>query len=995
MNKTKPLARPLSRLARRRMATLKEKSVKTAVRGLSFGISLMLVLQCLAFNMPVSAQDKASDKEAQEQKDKKGKKAEAKTTRLILPGRGVSAAPARGVVVREEPELVQPSKGKTVVAPPPVAQETLRRIEPENRLLIDMQPVNMEALSKRKTFAPQQSGTVELKAIHPPNARPEVGRRGVRITRVGTTTIGKPTGKQKTPAAGASLSQKLGKKETPDEFQEPLSPIPTIPSPAVTRTFKSDNLSIGFIPPDTMGAVGPNHVVTTTNEKVVIHDRNGVILSIVTLDDFWDDLPNGLADPATFDPKILYDRFNDRFIFCVTANAFDPTSATLFAVSQTGNPLGMWSRYAIDADATANAMGGAWADYPSIGFNKNWIVISINRFGFGNRSGFQGPSIYVINKAAAYAGSPSIVSVFEGPFTTCLEGTPDDQFDEISCGFTFVPAITEDNTTEVEYITEDWDSGFGQLRMTRVEGPAAAPVIVVGYQFPQSPYSWRFNSALISGSGGYLPQRQQNVYAPSGNRPTANDSRIQNAVYRNGSFWTTHTVMLARTQTAAGFGVGGTANPDIRSGVQWWQINPAIVGTAAGTPPIQRNIIADPIADNCHNGVGGTRTTGSCISAATQRGDFYAYPNISVNANNDVLIGYSRFSPLTLPKAAYSFRAAGDPPNTFRDSMTFREGQGNYNIGAGSPFNIRWGDYSSTMVDPVNDTDFWTIQEYALDQREIFGPGGFAGLWSTWWALIKPSTSAGTYSFGNSLIISELRLRGPAGSRDEFVELLNPSNSPVTVFTTDGSDGWTLVYSSPGGTITPLATIPNGTVIPARGYYLITNEVRATGLAPYSMSSAPTGNPVRTADSDAMWTPDNADNGGFALFRTANQTNFNEGSRMDAVGFAALAAGSLYKEGAGLPNCTGTANAQMSFTRKGGAAAPQDSNANENDFDYVSQNGAAQTLVCQPVLPGNPTPCNLDAPPGGAGCTGPPVMVSSLRGNARPSRQTVARLRLK
>ena len=25
----------------------------------------------------------------------------------------------------------------------------------------------------------------------------------------------------------------------------------------------------------------------------------------------------------------------------------------------------------------------------------------------------------------------------------------------------------------------------------------------------------------------------------------------------------------------------------------------------------------------------------------------------------------------------------------------------------------RWGDYSSTVVDPVNDTDFWTVQEYA------------------------------------------------------------------------------------------------------------------------------------------------------------------------------------------------------------------------------------------------------------------------------------------
>jgi hypothetical protein len=554
-------------------------------------------------------------------------------------------------------------------------------------------------------------------------------------------------------------------------------------------------------------------------------------------------------------------------------------------------------------------------------------------------------------------------SVFEASFNSgCLALPAASQGQALGCGFSYSPAVTEDNTTNDQYMAEDWDSTAAQLRMTRVQGTVLAPTLDVGYQFPQSPYSWRFNASLISGSGGYVPQRQQNIYLPSGNRPHANDSRIsENTVLRNGSFWAAHHVMLARTQTPAGTTVGGTANPDIRTAVQWWQINPTTVNTATGTPPIQRSIIGDPRADNCHNGTGGTRA--GCTTA-TQKGDFFTFPSISVNANNDVLIGYSRFSPFTLPKTGYSFRAAGDPLETMRDSMVFREGQGNYNIGAGSPFNIRWGDYSAAMVDPVNDTDFWTIQEYALDQREIFGPGGFAGLWSTWWALIKPSTSSGTYGYGSGLLISEFRMRGPAGPRDEFVELINPTDSPITVFSSDGSDGWTLVYSSPGGTITPLATIPNGTVIPARGHYLITNEVRATGIAPYSMSGFPTGNPVRTADSDAMWTPDNADNGGFAIFRTANQLNFIEATRMDAVGFSSLPADSLYKEGNGLTPCTGspTAGQQVSFTRKGTAGTPQDTNVNENDFDYVSSTGAsAQT--CQPLSPGTPTPLNLDSPP--------------------------------
>ena len=158
-------------------------------------------------------------------------------------------------------------------------------------------------------------------------------------------------------------------------------------------------------------------------------------------------------------------------------------------------------------------------------------------------------------------------------------------------------------------------------------------------------------------------QRQQNVYALSGNRPTANDSRIENAVLRNGSLWTVHHVMLSTVPLAAGVATSA-ANPDNHTGVQWWEIDPTIVNSVTGTPPIQRAIIEDPVADNCHNNAGGLR------AGCTPQGQFFTFPNIAVNQNDDVLIGYSRFSHLTLPKTAYSFRANTDTINTTRDSQT-------------------------------------------------------------------------------------------------------------------------------------------------------------------------------------------------------------------------------------------------------------------------------------------------------------------------------------
>src|SRR5206468_12969140 len=44
----------------------------------------------------------------------------------------------------------------------------------------------------------------------------------------------------------------------------------------------------------------------------------------------------------------------------------------------------------------------------------------------------------------------------------------------------------------------------------------------------------------------------------------------------------------------------------------------------------------------------------------------------------------------------------------------------------------RWGDYSNTSVDPTNDTDLWTIQEYAAT------PSGGFDRWGTWWGKVVP-----------------------------------------------------------------------------------------------------------------------------------------------------------------------------------------------------------------------------------------------------------------
>ena len=45
-----------------------------------------------------------------------------------------------------------------------------------------------------------------------------------------------------------------------------------------------------------------------------------------------------------------------------------------------------------------------WFDYPTVGFNKKWIVVQVNVFAYPGNA-FVESRIYVFDKAALYGGS--------------------------------------------------------------------------------------------------------------------------------------------------------------------------------------------------------------------------------------------------------------------------------------------------------------------------------------------------------------------------------------------------------------------------------------------------------------------------------------------------------------------------------------------------------------------------------------------------------------
>jgi len=214
-----------------------------------------------------------------------------------------------------------------------------------------------------------------------------------------------------------------------------------------------------------------------------------------------------------------------------------------------------------------------------------------------------------------------------------------------------------------------------------------------------------------------------------------------------------------------------------------------------------------------------------------------------------------------------------------------------------------------------------------------------------------------------TVLISEFRYRGPNGPADEFVEIYNNTDSAVTV----SAGGWALVTGD-SPTVAKFV-IPGGTVIPARGRFLITNAVG------YSLFAYPAGNGT-TATGDGTYLTDIPDNVGLALFNTSNPLGFTLANRLDAVGTSAEA-NTLFREGAGLPPVF-ESDIEYTFARHvptpcpqtpnncgatGGRGAPgphpQDTNDNVVDFFFMdtlaSDIGAGQRL-------GAPSPQNLSSP---------------------------------
>lgn len=451
-----------------------------------------------------------------------------------------------------------------------------------------------------------------------------------------------------------------------------LSGLPILNAPSLTAGFAALGDSNGAIPPDTHGAAGPSHLMVTLNTQVRYQNKTGGVLGTLPLNVFWNAVNGG---SGAFDPRVVFDQLAGRWVTVACDDAQSASAGVLVGVSRNSDPTGIWDLFKISTG------GGLWADYPTLGFNKNWVAVQVNVFDMGNA--FVESRVYAISRVPFFGGPPATLSYRTIPLTG-VSGTQ-------------VPAVTFDPTLALDdlYLLQRWSSVGGQLRLWRLTGPLGLEsVLSVGFPSVGVPWSDGVSSDFalqLQGPPG-CQFCTPGPCTPPIRRIDTGDSRMQSVVYRNGRIWGVQTVFYP------------TGVPT-RASVQWWQVNTnATVG--------QRGLVDDPTS---------TRS--------------FAYPSLSVNRNDDVLLGYSRFQGNEYAGASYSFRIAIDPPNTMQSESALKDGDACYYKDFATGSN-RWGDYSATVVDPTDDKTLWTIQEYAAASA---GAGQFDDRWGTWWGKLDPT----------------------------------------------------------------------------------------------------------------------------------------------------------------------------------------------------------------------------------------------------------------
>ena len=170
--------------------------------------------------------------------------------------------------------------------------------------------------------------------------------------------------------------------------------------PTIGSNFEGNNFN-GVPNDNDMAISNDSMIVSVTNSRIHIYNA-------VTEQQLLFRSLGNLAQPLSisgskFDPKIIYDPTNDRFVMIYLNGFTFETSQIIVGFSKTSDPTAEWHLYALPGNPLVNQ---TWSDYPVVGISGKDLFIGINTFtnGSTNNSGFVESCLWQVGLKVGYIG---------------------------------------------------------------------------------------------------------------------------------------------------------------------------------------------------------------------------------------------------------------------------------------------------------------------------------------------------------------------------------------------------------------------------------------------------------------------------------------------------------------------------------------------------------------------------------------------------------------
>ncbi len=300
----------------------------------------------------------------------------------------------------------------------------------------------------------------------------------------------------------------LGTSETSGDFIEGSAPSEErAPGDSV---FEWDGLAAtGWIPPDTVSAVGPSHVIEATNSGFAIYSKLGDQKQAYTsFSSFFNSLkPTGWTG-FMYDPRVMWSNEHHKFVMLALGKDIgNQTSHFFLAVSQSSDPLGSWWRWRFDRTNTGGDTD-AWLDYAGLGADTWGIYVTGNMFYWVG--GFKYSILHIVNVDAFSGG------VANGWIWSDL------QWPSTAKAFGVQPALPQTvNSNGETYFVNTWNGWGSGALLWKLAGDrtwVTAPTLT---------------RTEVTGLTNYYSLGENVVQQGTTARIDGGDSRVMNAVYDN------------------------------------------------------------------------------------------------------------------------------------------------------------------------------------------------------------------------------------------------------------------------------------------------------------------------------------------------------------------------------------------------------------------------------------------------------------------------------